>query len=645
MNAPVAPPAAPTPQQAVSVGELIAAGNALEDQGEPAAALARYKQVLQLQPQSARAHLNAGNAYRLLGENAAAIVSYRQATALAPENASAHFNLATALFGQSAPQEAQQAYRSALGLRPDWVDAWIGLGCALEECRAPEEAVSAYSRAIAIQPTHIGAVANLSNLQVKMLDVPGARHTLTEYLGHVPHDRFIKQRLAYLEMDAGRVDESLAIQRALIKEQPNDFDAWNILFFQACFRAEVDTAEDLREHQHFGRLIESQVQPRPLAQPVSGDRERRLRVGYVSGDFKSHPAANFIHPVLRCHDRQRFEVFCYFTQNHGDHLTVEFKTLTDHWRDAGELNDDQLADQILQDRIDILVDLAGHSSGGRLGVFARKPAPLQYTWLGYLGTTGLSRMDYRLCDFHTDPVDVAEHWQTEVPARMPDSQWCYDQRCAVVPAPTPLPSLRHGYWTFGSFNNYRKLNPRVLAAWAGVLKAIPGSRLKLFSFQTEDAAVRVRDALAAHGVEAERLSWHLRGSPQEHFGTFADVDVALDSFPYNGATTTCDALLMGVPVLAVAGDTTLARGAISLLNTIGMPDWIAASEALLPAVAQRQLADVDAIAQLRAALPQRMRASPLMDAPRFTRNLESQYHEAWQRWCEGRSARAPAVPG
>jgi predicted O-linked N-acetylglucosamine transferase (SPINDLY family) len=285
----------------------------------------------------------------------------------------------------------------------------------------------------------------------------------------------------------------------------------------------------------------------------------------------------------------------------------------------------------------VLVDLSGHSGGNRLGVFARKPAPLSYTWIGYLGTTGLSRMDYRLCDAWTDPVGIAEAWHTETPARLPDSQWCYDQRIVAVKEPVALPRLARGYWTFGSFNNYRKLHDRVFDAWAEVLKAVPDSQLHLFSFENRESGERAVAALVARRIARERLSWHLRTGPEGHFESFADIDVALDSFPYNGATTTCDALLMGVPVLVVAGDRTLARGGVSLLNTIGLPDWIAESPQQLAAVAQRQLADVERIANLRAELPQRMRASPLMDAPRFTRNLEALFRAAWHRYCAGDS--------
>lgn len=613
--------------------QFITAGNELEDQGEPAAALSRYQKALELDPRSARAHLNAGNAQRMLGDNAAAAASYRQAATLDPASAGAQFNLGIALLAQGMPEAAAQACQAALRLRPDWADAWITLGYALEESRALPQAAEVYEKALGLQPGHPGAASNLSALQLRVLDVAGARRTLTEYLRHAPDDRRLTQRLAFLEMDAGRIGESLAIQRALVEQQPDDFAAWSVLFFHACYDPELDLAEHFALQRRFGQLLEARIPLLPQPGPAAGDRGRRLRVGYVSGDLCLHPMANFIAPVLRCHDRQRFEVFCYHTLDNADGLTAGLRALSDHWREAGKLDDAQLAQAIRDDRIDILVDLSGHSGGNRLGVFARKPAPLQYTWLGYLASTGLTRMDHRLCDAYTDPAG-AEAWQTETPARLPDSQWCYEPRTATVPAPTPLPRLANGYWTFGSFNNYRKLNPRVFAAWAAVLKAVPDSRLKLFSFENAESGERALDAIAAHGVERARLSWLLRTGPQGHFDSHAGVDVALDSFPYNGATTTCDALLLGVPVLALAGTRAIARGGVSLLSAMGMADWIAASERELADVARRQLADIERMARLRAELPQRMRASPLMDAPRFTRHLESQYHAAWHRRCD-----------
>jgi predicted O-linked N-acetylglucosamine transferase (SPINDLY family) len=627
----------PAPNTESVVDRLIASGHAMEDSGHPEEALPQYLRAIELDPQSAKAYLNAGNAYRLLQNSAQAILMYRRAAELDPESAGAQLNLGTALLAEKKCAPAEEAYRAALRMRPEWAEAWVGLGCVLEESNAIEEAIAAYSRALAIQPDHHGAVSNLSALQLRILDVTGARQTLENYLRRMPNDRQLLQRLADLELDAGRIRESLAIQRAVIEQQPDDFAAWSKLLFNLFYLPDITAEESLCDHLRFGRLLESQTTPRTLKAPGRGDGERRLNVGYVSGDFNIHPIANFIHPILRNHDRKVFTVFCYHALQNADHLTAELKSVADYWRDVATLDDDRLADLVQQDRIDILVDLSGHSNGNRLATFARKPAAVQFTWLGHLGTTGLSRIDYRLCDSFTDPADVAEHWQVEKPARLPDSQWCYDQRIVTVPPPSPLPRVARGCWTFGSFNNYRKLNERVFAAWADVLKAIPDSRLRLYSFENRESGERAVSALASQGIERERISWHLRTSPQGHFESFADVDIALDSFPYNGATTTCDALLMGVPVLVVAGTRSVARGGVSLLSAIGMTDWIAESEPHLAMVARRRLADVESIVRLRAELPQRMRTSALMDAQRFTGNLEAQYRAAWRRWCENAS--------
>jgi protein O-GlcNAc transferase len=614
--------------------ELILSGQRLEDEGRLAEALSHYLRAVQRAPSSAKAHLNAGNAHLALRNTSAAAVMYRRAGERDPQSAAVQLNLGTALLMAEDFVAADQAYRQALKLSADMTEAWIGLGCALENLGRLQEAAAALSRALEIQPAHAGAAANLSGVYVKSLDVPAARETLYEFLRRNPGELMIMRTLAALEQSSGRIQESTSILRALADGDPHDFTAWSMLIFNLCYRIDCSALDSLDECRRFGQALEGQIPARSLTKPTAQDNDRRLRVGYVSGDFTIHPMANFIHPVLRCHDRQAFEIFCYHTLNNADSLTQQIKEVADHWRDVAGDNDERIADTIMHDRIDILVDLSGHSGGNRLGVFARKPAALQYTWLGYLGTTGLKRMDYRLCDAHTDPPGIAEGWQTETPARLPDSQWCYDQRIVAVPAVSPLPRLERGYWTFGSFNNYRKLNERVLAAWAQVLIAVPDSRLIMFSFENRESGEHAVAALVARGIERHRVDWVVRTSPEGHIDSFAGIDIALDSFPYNGATTTCDALLMGVPVLVVAGERQVARGGVSLLSSMGLNDWIADSEHELADVARRQLASVEAIAQLRQDLRPRMRSSALMDATRFTRNLENLYRTAWHRLCQ-----------
>jgi predicted O-linked N-acetylglucosamine transferase (SPINDLY family) len=621
------------------VEALIASGQRLEDDGHPAEALAKYREALALTPNSARAHLNLGNAQKLLNDASAALASYRRAVELDPENSAAQLNLGNALLGAKLLPQAEQCYRVALRLRPEWAEAWVALGCVLEEGSHVDEAAAAYRRALAIDPGHQGAAFNLTGMLTAVGDTAGVRQVLLECLNHAPGSLPLMQRLADLEWNTGRLGESISILRRLSEKAPATFVAPHSIFLCGLnYMPGVTAKELLLAHQGFGRSLEASIHALAPLPPIKGEGERRLRVAYVSPDLRIHPVASFIAPVLRGHDRKAVEVFCYYIHGEEDDVTRRLRGFADQWRAAAAWDDETLAKTIRADGIDILVDLAGHTAGNRMGVFARKPAPVQFTWLGYPSTTGLSRMDYRLCDAHTDPGGEAEQWQTEIPARLPDSQWCYEPQ-NEMPAPSELPRLSRGYWTFGSFNNGRKLNESLLNAWAGILNSLPGSRIRIGRLQDKDTEAWVVSSLSKLGIAPERIQVAATLTMDRFLASLSDIDIALDTFPYNGTTTTCDMLQMGLPVLTVAGKCSHSRVGISLLNAVGLPDWIAESDRELSEVALRQLADVEAVARLRAALPQRMRASALMDAPRFIRNLEAQYRLAWRRWCDTDSER------
>ncbi|HTI96815.1 MAG TPA: hypothetical protein VL425_09950, partial [Rudaea sp.] len=313
----------------------------------------------------------------------------------------------------------------------------------------------------------------------------------------------------------------------------------------------------------------------------------------------------------------------------GDEVTQRLFELAEHWHDIAGMDDADVARRIQDNGIDILVDLAGHTSHNRLGVFARKPAPVQITWLGYLCTTGLQAVDYRLCDARTDPPGLAETWQVETPLRLPDSQWCYSPQ-VELPLPTPLPRLANGHWTFGSFNQESKLNTPTLRAWASILLTMPDSRLRVLGITCDLVEERIRGVFVEQGVAVERIDILGRVPIEAYLSAFGDVDVALDTFPYNGATTTCDALLMGVPVATVAGKRAIARGGVSLMTTMGMGDWIAASPDSLADMISAHLRDPQRLAGLRCELPARMRASPLMDGATFAKNVEAIFERVWR---------------
>ncbi len=339
-----------------------------------------------------------------------------------------------------------------------------------------------------------------------------------------------------------------ACRRLLGISANEDLAAFSNLLWMLNFVPGISCAEVLDEHKRFDGVVSSRVR-RVEARPLSKSA-RRARIGYLSRDFRRHAVASFIRPLLQNHDRSAFEVHCFYDFPSSDEQTLGIMKSTECWHDISGIPDDELAQIVMRQGIDILVDLAGHTGHNRMRLFAMKPAPVQVTWLGYLCTTGLAAMDFRLCDSHTDPSGVAEHWQVERPARLPDSQWCYQPQIEIPP-PTALPRLRNGFWTFGSFNQESKLNSNVIDSWGRVLAKIPDSRLCVVGVSYDAVEERIRHTLARHGIGAGgNESANCSGATRfknDFSSALAIVDIAFDSFPYNGATTTCDSLIMGVP--------------------------------------------------------------------------------------------------
>ena len=638
VESPPAPDAERLPLEPVATNpeeldQLLEAGNQQEDTGDWDAAEATYRRAHQRFPQSARPLVNIGNVHALRGQTDAARASFERAIALDPSYASAHLNLGNAQLALRRPRDAETAYRGALRVRPDWSHAWVALGCALEAQDRSDDAAGAYRQALQLDPGAAGAALNLSKLLSQAGDGEQAYGVLEDALRRQPNDAPLELELAQLDREHLHPERAVERYRRVLQRSPGDYAAWSSLLFTLNFLPEASAAQILEEHRRFGaaRRVATAV-----SRPVPSQPGRRLRVGFVSADFRRHPVACFIEPLLRWLDRERVENYCYYCHQDRDDVTARLAGLADVWRDVAELSDVDLSALIETDGIDILVDLAGHTNGNRLGVFARKPAPVQVTWLGYLATTGLASVDYRLCDRFTDPEGVAEAWQVERPLRLPDSQWCY-QPPVEVPAQSELPFDRNGFWTFGSFNQPAKLNESVLAVWAQVLAAIPGSRLELLGIKDRRLVRQMIEFFRAQGIADERLSIVGRLPVADYLRAFSGVDVALDTFPYNGGTTTCDALSMGVPVVGVVGDRSVARGGLSLLHAVGLSDWLAPGPAEVPTLVARQLAQPSHLAALRRDLPDRMRQSPLMDAPRFARNFEAALRQAWTQACVSRS--------
>jgi protein O-GlcNAc transferase len=366
------------------------------------------------------------------------------------------------------------------------------------------------------------------------------------------------------------------------------------------------------------------------------DPDRVLKVGYVSGDFRKHSVAYFFEPLLEAHDRARVHVTCYSTATVEDEVTARLKSRADAWCDVAQFSDEQAAEMIRADGIDVLVDLSGHSGLNRLLIFARRPAPVQVTYLGYPGTTGMGAIGYRITDGLADPPGMTESLYAEKLFRVPGCAWCY-RPDPDSPGVGELPAARTGNITFGSFNRVGKIGAGLIELWAGILSEVSGSRLLMKSEWLGErmAQSRLLEAFAKHGIGQDRLEMVGRTkSTREHLEMYGRVDLALDSFPYNGTTTTCEAMWMGVPVITLAGSVHHSRVGLSLVNAAGLPELAAANPREYVEKTVELAKDIPRLRELRRTLRQCMASSVLMDATRLARDIEMLYRGIWHAWCE-----------
>lgn len=572
---------------------LVLAGEGHREQGRLLEARALFEKALSGDPEHAPALLGLGRVAEAELRYDAAIDCFRRAALLDPGGAQAHLRLAMALAAAGLYADAAAAFQEGLARQPHDAALLAGYARTLIQLGRLDEAWSALERARALEP----------------------RRAEVHYA------------VAHICLERGDVDAALEALRRAVDLAPGDAKMRSGLLFTLNYAAGVRPRELFAEHRRFGDRFAQAV----AAPPPDRAWPRRLRVGYVSPDFRSHVVATFMLPILARHDRASFEVFCYYLHPEADRITEGIIELADHWRDCARLPDAQVAARIREDRIDVLVDLAGHTNGNRLAVFALRPAPLQLSYLGYPNTTGLPALDYRLTDARADPPGEADELHTERLIRLPRTFVCY--RPGPGTEVGPLPARANGFVTFGSLNNVLKLSPAFLACVAKVLQAVPGSRLlvKDRTFGLAANADAMRRRLAAHGIDGSRLL--LRGwepTAEGHLGTYAAVDIALDSFPYNGTTTTCEALWMGVPVVTLLGERHAGRVGASLLQSVGLERLVAKSEEEYVRAAAGLAADLVGLAGLRAGMRELMRASPLMDEAGFVRDYEQALVTAWQ---------------
>lgn len=560
-----------------------------------------------------------------------AIASFRRALALDPAYAKAHNNLGCTLEAAGNLAAAAQCYREAIGLDPNMAHAHYNLGNACRQLGDAKQAIQHIERALATEPAHADWRSNLGSLQYEQLQLDEAISNLQKAIALDPDFDRAYSALGGALVFAGRVEEAgAAFGKALeLKPDRADVESWALLSMHYGLGENAPMLFD--KHLAWSRRHARGLPRATTHRGVGQDADRRLNIGYVSPDFMQHPVASFIEPVLAAHDRGEFRVFCYSSGGREDDTTRRLRGHCDHWRDISGVSDMDAADRIRADGIDILVDLTGHAGGGRLLLFAWKPAPVQITWLGYPNTTGIPEMDYRLTDAVADPKGETERFHTEKLIRLPDGFLCYGPP-REAPEPGDVPQVAAGHVTFGCFNNLAKVTPAMVALWAGILEAQPGARLvlKAYGLASETARHALREQFARHRIAAGRVDLlPPEDSFAGHLAKYREIDIGLDVFPYNGTTTTCEALWMGVPVVTLAGTTHVSRTGASILGSAGLSACIARTPEQYVQIALQLAGDTDGRRALRAVMRERLRASPLLDAAQFTRRLESAYRAAW----------------
>ena len=573
-------------------------GTALEDLGEVEKAANSYRLTLSIQPDFAKAHSNLGNALVKLGKFDEAVTSLKKALAINPDLAETHNILGVALKNLGRPDEAAEKYYQALALNPDYVEAHSNLGNVLKELGLPEDAVASYQKAIAINPDYAEAHNNLG-LVLQELGKPD------------------EARVSFQNALAIKPDYAIAHSNLLLAEQ---------------YRLGHNAETLFNLHCEWGDQHGEAFRSGWPAHENTREADRRLKVGFVSPDLGQHPVGYFVIPLLENLAGQNIQTVCY-SDRIEDGMTGRIQAAADVWHNTYGVSDEDLTKTILSDGIDILIDLSGHSARNRMLVFARKPAPLQVAWAGYVGTTGLAAIDYLISDIYSTPVNE-ESFYSEKIIRMPDGWLCYAPP-DYAPAVGPLPGKQSGDITFSSFSNPMKINEDVVSVWARILDRVAGSRLliKFKGMDTTSTKDRLTGMFEAKGVDRSRLMLEGSAPHIELLARYNDVDIALDPFPYSGGLTTYEALWMGVPVITAPGKTFASRHSQSHLSTLGQPELIAKGHDDYVTLAVDLANDPDRLAGLRSGLRATMSSSPICDGEKFAGGFAELMRDIWRQWC------------
>lgn len=602
-------------------------------------AASSYRKALALNPELIETHFKLGQTLRVLNQTDAAIACFYAVLKRTPNGSDAHFSLGMALKELGQLDSAAKSLCLAVANDPNNPDKHVNLGDIFTELGLLDKAIASYEHALEIKPDHAVAHINLGNVMLALNSFDDAIAHYRQAIDIQPDFAAAYNNLGSTLLSIGYPIEALTNTRRAMELMPDLAPAQSNIVFIENSIAHKSPPELLDEAKKYGEIVASKARtftywsndPNP---------DRNLRIGFVSADLRDHPVGHFVEGVLHSlasSAGKRLEIHAYTTFNCSDAMSQRIKACCHGWNSAAHISDEVLANKIYSDKIDILIDLSGHTAHNRLSIFAWKSAPIQVTWLGYLGTTGVSSIDYLIADAWTLP-ETEECNFTETIWRLPESYLCFTPPQSPTPV-SSLPALQNGHVTFGCFNNITKISDEVITLWARILIEIPDSRLVLKAKQFTQASVqqKMRDRFSVHGVGGERLTLMEQVPRREYLTPYQQIDIALDPFPYPGITTSVESLWMGVPVLTLAGKSFISRQGVGLLNNAGLTDWIATSQDDYVARAKQHASNLTNLANLRKKMRQQVLTSPIFDTHRFAIHFDAALRNMWKKWCDTHS--------
>ncbi|MDZ4254079.1 MAG: tetratricopeptide repeat protein [Sulfuritalea sp.] len=600
------------------------------ERGRIADSEACYLEALEIEPDCAEAHFKLGNIFSTRGQLTEAAACYRRAIDIAPDYVKAHYNLGNTLRDLSRLAEAETCYRRAVGIDPGYTAAHNNLGAMLMYQARHDEAETCFRSVLRILPIDVVAINNLGLALKELGRFDEAAASYKNVLAIRPDNADAYNNLGVVQKAQGRLAESEASYRRALELMPSFTNAHSNLLLGLNYDPCRSTSYCVEEARRFGKSVSS-LADTPYRSWTCAPHPTRLKVGLVSADLRNHVVGNFLENILCQLDQSRIELIGYPTYHVEDSLTARIRPCFSSWKPIYGLSNKKAANLIHSDGVHLLLDLSGHTGHNRLPVFAWKPAPVQASWLGYFATTGLAEIDYVLAD-RTGVPEECQHNFTEEVWYLPDTRLCFSEPKSRISV-SSLPALGNGMMTFGCFQHLSKLNNRTLKVWRTILTRLPNARIRFQHGHLNSSSSReeLSRCLQDAGIAPDRVTMHGGLEYSKYLEAYAEVDLVLDTFPFPGGATTCEALWMGVPTLTLSGSTMIQNQGASLLVAAGLPEWIAGNEKDYIHKAVAVASDLESLANLRLRLRQQILASPLFDSKRFARNFADALWEMWQR--------------